>query len=863
LIGEAPGEDEDNSVTPEKPLGQAFIGRAGQRLDYTLAGVGLPRSEVSVANVMPRRPLTPACGKCDACRRSEENLCPKRDNREPTKNEIKANADYVRRLVQLHPNLKVVGLLGGTALTWCRGVEKIESYRGDEFFDQGIWWVPTYHPAAVLRRPSNIKWFVQDLEWIKTLADGNLLDLSRLEKEIPFVDDGAVLRTQYFSNIIQSPLSYVDVETAADPPASALWWWDPRVRPVLISLAWFENSLPCAVVVEVNDTTIPVLQDLFKAKPEHWVGQSVLYYDIPLLERWGMSMQCERSVIDSYPIARLNDENRGCGLKDLAKHHLRVVNYTPWWGDAAGEAWHLDWIRWPEMSAVERTERVAYSGKDALVGIQVAQIEADRLRRTPDLVQAYKDLAVWQARAVTEMSRVGMPLDIEAAVLRALFLASEMAEVDQRLQTIVPDEAKKPKKARRRKGEPEPSLEYERINLGSYVQISRLLFTVAGLPKGKTTSKGDKESTDIFALLRVLGMKDSLPDAPPWAFDLIEGVLKHRALEKKKGYVEALVDAASLSHDGRVHSTFKAGPVTWRIASEDPNIQQLPGDIKELFVAPEGWTFVKFDVSGLEVCGLADQAPEQKLVHRIRAGEDLHWRHACSIMGWDYDVVPKDADGKPIPQTDLQKQTRKAIKTLFFASGYGGGPNKLADTLREDFYKAGIGLDVVAEILTARGVKPGKDPFRTLAEVWLKWLDTEYPTLKKAFRRIAAETAKRGYVRGKFHIERRLPEIRDYDDSMRMEAERQAYNFTPQNLSCLTFLAYRELWKIRRDMELEDSVFLVVQEHDSKVWLVREEVAGLWAPVVKHVMENPNWDEWGATFLVPIRVEGQMDRQWH
>lgn len=838
LIGEAPGEDEDEQ-------GLAFVGAAGKRLDTSLARAGMQRGDVSIANVFPRRP---------------------RDNRDPTLDEIRLHSPYIDRLVGLHPNLKAVGLMGGAALLWKTGQEKIKAYRGEEFERGGVWWVPMLHPASTLYRPSDHKWVVQDLQWIKTLRDGDLLDTRRFHFDL-ITDPDALSRLS--SEILSSPYCYVDIETSAEPPASPLWWWDGRVRPVLISFGWFRGDEPDAAVVEATEDTMPAVAEMLAGNPRYWSGSSALYFDVPLLRRIGVPVVCRGSFLDTLTISRLNDENRGCGAKDLAKRHLRAVYQTPYWGEHEEGAWQSRWREWETFTPEERRERVDYSGKDSLLGVQVVRVETERLRQNRNLVRAYRGLMGAQSRAMSEMSRVGMPIDLKAAAEMSARLGDKMAEIAGMLQDKIPEESKpvaKSKKSRRKQPDlgliPEEPDVVKRnpVNFSSPAQMSRLIFGHAKLPTFKVTDSGDRASADRIALLKCLDHEQS-PSYPPWAFEVIRGVLHLRDIEKAKGYVDSLIDAAGVSEDGRIHSMFKTGPVTWRIASEGPNLQQLQGEgskypVKPLFAAPEGWVFVRHDYKGLEVCGLADQSRDTKLVRRIKDDEDLHWRHATGFMALDYGST------FPVRKKGVNNLYRQAFKTCFFASGYGAGPGKLADTLRKEFYDIGIGRDVVVQILSARGAKVGKDIYYTLSLKWLDWLDEEYPGLKASSRRMAVESGRTMVVSSKFGIERRLPDIRDLDDQIRSEAERQAYNFTPQNLSMLTFLAYRELEQVRRDMELEDQVFLVMQEHDSLLWLCRVECAELWEAAARHKMEKIDWGEWDTDFAVPLTAEGSIDAVW-
>jgi DNA polymerase I-like protein with 3'-5' exonuclease and polymerase domains len=296
--------------------------------------------------------------------------------------------------------------------------------------------------------------------------------------------------------------------------------------------------------------------------------------------------------------------------------------------------------------------------------------------------------------------------------------------------------------------------------------------------------------------------------------------------------------------------------VTLRLAAEDPNVQQLPIKVKNLFEAPKGWKFIKHDENALEVRGLANQSKDPTLIERIIKDLDLHWVHATSFMHLPYST-PKD------------KKKRHGFKTLFFGSGYGALEEKVSLILRDEFWTAGIGMDVVLEILHAYGIDDVQiahdeyhDVYRMLARAWLVWLEQEYPGLKSSFNTIVTETKHRGFIRSWFGAERRLPEIHSKDKYLVGEAERMAFNFPPQNLSLVTFIAYRELRKERERRGWEHLVKLVLQEHDSIMYLAHESIANEWDAIMKMRMEDIDFAEWGSTFAVPLKSEGSVKQRW-
>ncbi len=143
-MGEAPGREEDKA-------GRPFVGRAGRLLDHALFEAGLDRRDLFITNVVKSRPP---------------------GNRRPTKGEVEACLPYLwRQFHIIRPD--VVGLLGGLATEAILGEKKLSAARGN-VYDNDYRFVPTYHPAAVLRNPRLMSVLVDDLRLLKKLAGEDL-----------------------------------------------------------------------------------------------------------------------------------------------------------------------------------------------------------------------------------------------------------------------------------------------------------------------------------------------------------------------------------------------------------------------------------------------------------------------------------------------------------------------------------------------------------------------------------------------------------------------------------------------------------------------------------------------------------------
>ncbi len=139
FIGEGPGGDEDK-------IGEPFVGKAGGLMNKAFDVIGLKREDIYITNVVKCRPP---------------------NNRDPEEDEITACMDYLRNQVMIIKP-KIIVLLGRIALQNILGKEyKITAARGKWVEKKGIMYLPTWHPAALLRDETKKIEFLRDLKMIK------------------------------------------------------------------------------------------------------------------------------------------------------------------------------------------------------------------------------------------------------------------------------------------------------------------------------------------------------------------------------------------------------------------------------------------------------------------------------------------------------------------------------------------------------------------------------------------------------------------------------------------------------------------------------------------------------------------------
>lgn len=189
FVGEAPGQEEDEQ-------GANFVGKTGNLLRATQYTVGFDMSKVAFTNVVKCRPIDF-----------------KGANRTPKDGEInKCKGHVLAEIEALKP--KIVVLLGSTALLGVLDEKGITNFRGRIIEKDGITYIPTWHPAAVLRDPSKEKAFAEDIYLVHQVwTTGNRQNVSQvLPVEYTLIRDMSGLKQLLVSASNATECAF-DVET--------------------------------------------------------------------------------------------------------------------------------------------------------------------------------------------------------------------------------------------------------------------------------------------------------------------------------------------------------------------------------------------------------------------------------------------------------------------------------------------------------------------------------------------------------------------------------------------------------------------------------------------------------------------------
>jgi len=200
------------------------------------------------------------------------------------------------------------------------------------------------------------------------------------------------------------------------------------------------------------------------------------------------------------------------------------------------------------------------------------------------------------------------------------------------------------------------------FNINSPSQLAHVLFEKLNLPSPRKTPKNKVPSTaaDVLEEMAV-------------TFDLPRRVLEYRQLTKLRGtYMDTLPTLADAG--GRLHTSFdQTGAATGRLASHDPNLQNVPIrtelglQIRAAFIAPPGWKILSADYSQIELRLLAHFSGDPALVDAFRTDQDIHARTAEAVFG--------------VPLLLQTGEHRRAAKAINFGIVYGLSSFGLAQQL--------------------------------------------------------------------------------------------------------------------------------------------------------------------------------------
>jgi DNA polymerase-1 len=519
----------------------------------------------------------------------------------------------------------------------------------------------------------------------------------------------------------------------------------------------------------------PWLQDAQRAK----VGQN-LKFDMHVLANHGIALGgvAHDTLLESF----VYEAQERHDLDSLSQRHLgwKTISYDDVTGKGASRI---------SFAAVEIGRATEYAAEDADCTFAVHEVLYPKIVAEARLKHVYEAIELPVMAVLLRMERNGVLLDAAKLEAQSHELGKEMLKKEQ--------------EAYQAAGQP--------FNLNSPKQIQEILFERQKLPVKKKTPSG-QPSTDEDVLAE-LALDYPLPKL----------LLEYRGLAKLKStYTDKLPKRVNPA-TGRVHTTYsQAGAVTGRLASNDPNLQNIPirtpqgRRIREAFVAPADCCIVSADYSQIELRIMAHLSGDPGLRHAFAHGHDVHRATAAEVFGVPLDKVSADE--------------RRIAKVINFGLIYGMSAFGLAQNL---------------------GIE------RATAQIYIDSYFSRYQGVRRYMDETREKARSLGYVETVFGRRLQLPEINSANPARRQGAERQAINApmqgTAADLIKLAMIAVqgwldREQLKTLLIMQVHDELVLEVPEGEleeakGKVRELMQNVAQLDVPLIVDVGVGDNWDQ--------------------
>ncbi|MEO6959991.1 MAG: DNA polymerase I, partial [Burkholderiaceae bacterium] len=584
---------------------------------------------------------------------------------------------------------------------------------------------------------------------------------------------------EHWLNLVKSAdLVALDTETTSLDPM--------RARLVGISLA-VKPGLACYIPVghrgpdNVQQLPRQEVLDRLRSWLENPQAAKVLHnakYDAHVFLNAGVALAgiTEDTMLQAYVL----ESHRRVNLQELSERWLGRTGVT--FEDLCGKG-----ARQICFDEVELDKAGYYACEDADFTLQLHDVLRPRVAKEPGLEATYQ-LEIKTSAVLTTIEHNGVRIDAHVLAMQSHELGRQLHDLEQKAYELA--------------GQP--------FNLNSPKQLGEILFQRMQLPVVRKTASG-APSTDEDVLSRLA--RD---------YPLPQVLLEYRVLAKLKSTYTDKLPKMIDPDTGRVHTRYaQAAVITGRLASSDPNLQNIPvrtpegRRVRTAFVATNG-QIVSADYSQIELRIMAHVSGDENLQRAFAQSEDIHRATASEVFG--------------VELADVSFEQRRSAKAINFGLIYGMGEFGLASAL-------GITRDA--------------------AKAYIDRYFARYPGVAEYMDQTRRKAHEQGYIETVFGRRLWFPEMHGANGPRRAAAERAAINApmqgTAADLIKMAMVAVQDWLEAQQLKSL-----MVMQVHDELVLDVpRAEVeivvgqlpglmcnvASLSVPLVAEVGVGPNWEQ--------------------
>jgi DNA polymerase I len=517
----------------------------------------------------------------------------------------------------------------------------------------------------------------------------------------------------------------------------------------------------------------PLLEDPAVLK----VGQNIKY-DMAVFRRHGIEIG---PVDDTMLISFVLDAGKNNhGMDELAELHLgqKTIKFA----DVAGSG-----AKQVTFDKVPLDRARDYAAEDADVTMQLWARLKPRL--VPERVTTmYETIERPLIPVLLGMESAGVKVDALKLKRLSADFEKRLAELEREIHKIAGRE----------------------FNVGSPKQLGEILFDEQKLPGGKRNKNGSW-ATDVSILEDLAAQGHALPVK----------IMEHRQLAKLKGtYTDALVREVD-ARTGRVHTSYHmTGAATGRLASTDPNLQNIPvrteegRKIRQAFIAETGCKLLSADYSQIELRLLAHVADIASLKEAFARGDDIHAITASEMFG--------------VPVKGMDPLMRRRAKAINFGIIYGISAFGLANQL-------GIGQPEARDYIA-------------------KYFQ-RYPGIRDYMEETKEYARRHGYVVTPFGRKVHLKYINEKSQGLRAFAERAAIN-APLQGGAADIIKRAMIRLPGALVAAKLKAKMLLQVHDELLFEVPDKELDKTKDVTRKIMEG------AASLTVPLVVETGVGDNW-
>ncbi len=584
----------------------------------------------------------------------------------------------------------------------------------------------------------------------------------------------------WLEKLLAAELVCVDTETTSlDVMNAQLVGISFAIQPHHAAYLPLAHRYPGAPDQLGRDHALHKLKPWLESARHKKLGQN-LKYDLHIFANHGIALAGihDDTLLQSYVL----ESHKPHDMDNLALRHLNVKTIS--YAEVAGKGAKKICFDQVDLDTATR-----YAAEDADITLQLHQFFAPQIAVQSGLQHVYRDIEIPVMQVLYTIERNGVLLDCDLLKIQSRELGEKLIALEARAHEAA--------------GQP--------FNLNSPKQIQEILFDKLQLPVKKKTP-GGTPSTDE-EVLQELALDYPLPKI----------LLDYRGMAKLKStYTDKLPQMVD-HKTGRVHTSYsQAVAVTGRLASSDPNLQNIPvrtaegRRIREAFIASPGSRIVSADYSQIELRIMAHLSGDAGLLQAFANNEDIHRATAAEI----FMVAPADVDS----------EQRRYAKVINFGLIYGMSSFGLAKQL---------------------GIERGA------AQAYIDRYFARYPGVADYMQRTRDQAKQQGYVETVFGRRLWLPEINAGNGMKRQGAERAAINAPMQGtaadlikLAMIKVQHWLETEKLHSRLIMQVHDELVLEVPQAELHLVKDMlprlmcgVAELKVPLLVELGEGKNWDE--------------------